>query len=246
MMLRQVVLVLFVIVCGKPLLAQTLPQKKLNDTLYIMAGIEASKQSEGKKALFAQQLKQIQDSGLLYSAVNVKSKAPDFTLKNIKGKTIQLSAEIQKGPVILLWYQGGWNQYCNVTLSYFQAYFSTFKKYGATIVALTPETQEKVTLTKAKNKLTFDIYTDANNTIAKQYGIAYTMSDTLYKEMETQFSLSKFNGNNSAVLPIPAAYVINPNGKIVFAYMDVDFRKRAEPADFLRVLKGMGYPERKP
>lgn len=232
-------------VFSKMLWSQTLPQKKLADTLYLISGIETAKQSETKKALLTQQIRQIQDSGLLYSAINIKSKAPDFTLKNAKGKTIQLTEEIQKGPVLLLWYQGGWNAYCNAALKYFQAYSALFKKYGTIIVGLTPETQEKVALTKSKNKISFDIYTDTGNAVAKKYGIAYTMSDSLHQEMEKEFSLSKYYGNNSATLPLPAAYLIAPSGKVAFAFLHADFRQRAEPSDFLRVITGMGFPERK-
>lgn len=35
-------------------------------------------------------------------------KAPDFTLPNVSGEQVQLSAQLGKGPVVLSFYRGGW------------------------------------------------------------------------------------------------------------------------------------------
>lgn len=222
-----------------------LPKQRLTDTLYLVSGIDAAKQSAVYKQLQAKQVQRIEASSQLAFAVNQKSQAPDFTLKTGKGKTVQLSAALQQGPVIVLWYQGGWSKYCNLTLRYFQAYLGEFKKYGAQILALSPELPEKALATQTKNKLTFDLLYDKDNAVAKQYGIAYTLSDSLKKEYNTLFALDKANGNTGGELPLPATYLVHPNGKVAYAFLNADYRQRVEPNDLLRVLKGMGFPPRK-
>jgi peroxiredoxin len=244
-MIRQALIIIITAFSGVQLFAQTLPQKKLNDTLYLISGIESAKQSAEKKALYAKQTSAIEASGIPYSCLKQKSKAPDFTVKNAKGKVINLLSELEGGPVILIWYQGGWNTYCNVTLRYFQAYFAEFKKYGATIIAFTPEIPEKIAITKTKNKISYELLHDKDNLIAKKYGISFTLLDTVNTDFETRFQLSKFNGNTKGELPLAATYLINTNGKIIYAFIDSDYRKRGEPVDMLRALKGMGYPARK-
>jgi peroxiredoxin len=44
------------------------------------------------------------------------------------------------------------------------------------------------------------------------------------------------NGVDTWELPFPATYVVAKSGKIVSAYVDVDYRNRAEPAEILKSL----------
>ncbi|MBB3181578.1 hypothetical protein [Variovorax sp. Sphag1AA] len=48
------------------------------------------------------------------------------------------------------------------------------------------------------------------------------------------------NGNGQWVLPVPATYVIDTAGKIRFAFIEEDIRKRAEPREVLAAMKSMG------
>jgi peroxiredoxin len=47
------------------------------------------------------------------------------------------------------------------------------------------------------------------------------------------------NGDESWVLPIPATYVIDTDGTIALAYVDVDYRNRLEPAEILTALQSL-------
>ena len=146
---------------------------------------------------------------------------------------------------MILWHQGGWNTYSNVMLIYYQSYLAEYKKYGASIMAITPEVSEKIAITKSKNKITFEVLHDEDNRVAQAFGIKYWLMDTLNIDLEKRFSISAHNGNKQGEFPLSAVYIIHPNGKIVYAYVGADYRLRAEPSDVLRVLKGMGFPEQK-
>lgn len=236
---------LLLVATGSAVSAQSpLPKRKLADTIYLVSGIDAAKQSVRFKQLQAKQVQAIEASGLLVNALNQKSKVPDFTLKNTKGKAIHLFTELQRGPVILLWYQGGWSKYCTLTLRYMEAYQTEFKKYGALLLALTPELPEKALATQTKNKLTFNVLCDNDNHVANQFGIAYTLNDSLRQEYETLYALNKYTGNDKGELPLPATYLVHPNGKVAYTFLNADYRQRVEPSDLLRVLKGMGFPPR--
>jgi len=49
--------------------------------------------------------------------------------------------------------------------------------------------------------------------------------------------LSKVNGNSSWELPLSATYVISSNNKIIFAFVNPDYKKRAEPKDIITALE---------
>jgi len=47
------------------------------------------------------------------------------------------------------------------------------------------------------------------------------------------------NGDDTWVLPIPATYVIDTNGTVVLAFIDIDYPNRLEPAEILSVLQSL-------
>ena len=48
------------------------------------------------------------------------------------------------------------------------------------------------------------------------------------------------NGDESWELPIPATYILDPDGTVLYAAADEDYGNRPEPADVLEALRG-GY-----
>ena len=57
---------------------------------------------------FNEGVQAVATSGAMESALNVGDTAPDFTLPNATGEEVKLSGLLQDGPVILIWYRGGW------------------------------------------------------------------------------------------------------------------------------------------
>jgi len=111
------------------------------------------------------------------------------------------------------------------------------KALGANLIALTPELPDQSMSTAEKFELEFEVLSDIDNHVARNYGIVYKLTDevaALYKE---KFDLLATNGNDSDELPIAATYVINQEGKIIYAFLDADYRNRAEPSAITAALK---------
>lgn len=181
--------------------------------------------------------KKLEDSGILKKAKQKGQSYIDFTLPNVNGGNLKLSEALKKGPVVLTFYRGGWCPYCNIQLKAYQDRLEDFKKRGASLVAISPETMDSSATTVQKNELKFDILFDKNNTVARKYGIVFKIENDL-KAVYEKFGidLEKNQNNKSWELPIPATYVIAPNGEIVYSFLNVDYVKRAEPNDILKAL----------
>ncbi|NIV31324.1 MAG: redoxin domain-containing protein, partial [Anaerolineae bacterium] len=75
--------------------------------------------------------------------LDVGQKAPDFTLPNAFGKSVSLSEYLEKGPVVLTFYRGAWCPYCNLELHALHASLPHFERYGARLIAVTPQKPDK-------------------------------------------------------------------------------------------------------
>ena len=80
---------------------------------------------------------------------------------------------------------------------------------------------------------------DIGNKVAREYGVVYTLTDEVAQIYNDKFSLNKHNGDNSNELPLAVTYIINTNGKIEYAFLDADYRNRAEPSEITAFLKKM-------
>ena len=197
------------------------------------------KAPEDTKKAYAEGLKAVSDSNITSKALQVGDVAPNFTLKNATGDNISLYNELKKGPVVLLWYRGGWCPYCNMTLSYMQKSIPDFKKYDANILALSPEVPDKSMSTKEKNELEFEVLSDIDNKVAHDYKVVYKLTDEVAGLFEENFGLSTYNGNADAELPLAVTYIIGQDKKIKYAYLNSDYRNRAEPQELINFLKNM-------
>jgi peroxiredoxin len=119
-----------------------------------------------------------------------------------------------------------------------QEIHSEVSALGARIVALTPELERYTRNVHKKLNLSFDILTDLHLKTAVQYRLAFVLQGylrALYKSFGN--SLDRFNDESEYRLPLPARYVIDKEGIIRAADVNVDYTIRPEPSETLKVLR---------
>ena len=74
--------------------------------------------------------------------------------------------------------------------------------------------------------------------VAERFGIAFELSDKL-QEIYVGFgnNLAEKNAGDDWRLPVPATFVIAPDGRIAFADVDADYRHRADPEQVIEILE---------
>lgn len=171
--------------------------------------------------------------------IQVGAKAPDFSLKNPYGKTIKLSTLLKKGPVILTFYRGAWCPYCNLQLHQLKQALPQFKKHGASLVAITPQTPDKSLGQFKQDGFPFEVLSDMDYKVIKAYQLLWKVPPELDATYRRAYGLSleAFNGPGRRDLPIPGTFVIDRAGVVRAAFANTDWKKRMEPADILAALQ---------
>lgn len=177
-------------------------------------------------------------SGIERTALQVGQRAPQLHLPNAKGESVDLAQLWQQGPLIVVFYRGGWCPYCNLELRAWQQLLPQVKAQGAQLIAISPQTPDNSLSTREKNELAFEVLSDSSLQAAEGFGIAFDMPQELIDLYSSVgHDLPKTNGNGRWALPVPATYVIDRGGIIQYASIDADYRNRAEPADVLATVK---------
>jgi len=176
-------------------------------------------------------------SGIEADALQVGAQAPDLTLPDALGRPVRLATLWQRGPLVLVFYRGGWCPYCNLALRAWQQQLPALRHLGAELAAVSPQTPDNALTTVEKQALAFPVLSDSGLQAATAFGIGFELPPeliALYGSVGND--LPQLNGNGRWVLPLPATYVVGRDGRIVFAHVEADYRQRAEPADVLAAV----------
>lgn len=154
--------------------------------------------------------------------------APMFTATDNSGKTIDLKNILKDHKsVVLFFYRGQWCPYCNKYIQRLQDSLQLLTAKDAYVIGITPETGENINKTINKTHASFSMVQDKGYKIMKRYDVNYVMDTKLFSAYKANgVDIESNNGNDDHVLPVPATYIIDKNGKLVYVHFDKDFRNR--------------------
>lgn len=215
-------------------------QKALDD-MKAMSSAKKSKSSitEADREIMKQATKNLKKL-MPKPGLKVGEKAPNFKLKNAFGHTVQLSDELKKGPVVLIFYRGAWCPYCNLHLNVLQRNMDKFNKYGARLLAISPQTPDRSAEQVKKDGFAFEVLSDLDSQVMKDYELYFELEPDLLKVYEKfDLNLENYNGVGRNVLPVPGAFIIDQKGIVRAAKAQVDYKERMEPAEIIQALKAI-------
>jgi peroxiredoxin len=128
--------------------------------------------------------------------------------------------------------------YCNLELQALEAAKPEFKKRGASLVAISPQTPPNSRKSVRQNRLTFPILSDTKGEVGAAFGLRFRLPDyliELYKGLKND--LPAFNGDPSWTLPMSSRYVIGQDGTILYAEVNPDYTRRPDPEDVIPALE---------
>lgn len=175
------------------------------------------------------------------SGLKVGDEAPQIISADIEGNEFNLKEKLKTGPVIIIFYRGGWCPYCNLQLRNLQAELvPELKKVKASMVAISVDLVKESVKTAKNENLEMFVISDPSATLIKSYKVINQLSLELVKKYKKNYSIDveKSSGEKHHIIAIPSVFVVDPkDGRISFAYSNEDYKTRAKNKDILENLK---------
>jgi peroxiredoxin len=166
--------------------------------------------------------------------IAVGTDAPDAHLLDLDGKEVTLHAIVAGKPAVLIFYRGSWCPYCNAHLSDLVTVEEKLRSLGYQIIAISPDRPDELNRMTTKDHLNYLLFSDPQAEAMKNFGVAYRVDAAAianYKKFNVD--LERSSGQTHHILPVPAVFIIDRTGKIVFVHADPDYKVRMTGAEVL-------------
>jgi peroxiredoxin len=189
------------------------------------------------QAIHARAVAELRQQHLAANILSVGSKIPELQLQDHDGKNVSSPDLLAKGHLVLCFIRGRWCPFCVGQMEAMNLILPQVEQAGATFAAISPQTVKQTFFMRDQHKLRFPLLSDAENRVARQFGLTYRVPDEQKTVYQRAFvNLPFVNGNESWELPIPATYIIDRNGSVLYASANEDYTDRPEPEDIVRFL----------
>ena len=170
--------------------------------------------------------------------LTVGTQVPELTFTLADGSTQTLKDLYTAQPIVVFFYRGYWCPVCNKHLSALTKQVEAIESKGVKLVAITPETYENVEKTREQTGANFTIVSDPDNNAMIAFDVNFNVTETYQKMIQDHLkaSIKMTNGATEAVLPVPATYIIDTTGKIVYRQFNPNYKDRASVDDILANL----------
>jgi peroxiredoxin len=190
------------------------------------------------QAIHARAVAELKQQRLAANILPVGAKIPEFRLQDHDSKIVSSSELLSKGRLVLCFIRGRWCPFCVGHMEAMNLVLPEIEQAGATLAAVSPQTVKQSFFMRDQHKLRFPLLSDVGNGVARQFGLAYRVTDEQRAVYQRAFvNLPFVNGDDSWELPIPATYVIDRDGTVLYAYANEDYTERPEPEDIVRFLQ---------
>ncbi|WP_417897227.1 peroxiredoxin-like family protein [Bacillus haimaensis] len=184
-----------------------------------------------------QMIEELQKTGIA-SGKQPGEKAVDFKLTDALGRDVILFEELAKGPVVLVFYRGGWCPFCNMQLKSYQQKLPEIQAIGAQLIAISPQKPDHSLSLQEKEGLEFQVLSDSKGLVTAKYNLLFDVPQGVKEVMEgIGLDLAEYNNNSKWVLPVPATFMIDESAIIRCSYVNPNFMQRQSPEEILRELK---------
>jgi len=180
-------------------------------------------------------------SGAMNKILKTGEIAPSFNLKNQKGEMISSTELLDRSPLVVSFYRGGWCPYCVEEVKVLNSVYGQIQETGADLVVISPQSFSRTEKQASEIHLQYSMLVDEDNKVGKAFGLVYEMPQDLKDLYWNKFknNIQETNEGSAWELPIPARFVIGKGGEILDVQADPDYRYRPEPIETVNFLRGL-------
>jgi peroxiredoxin len=189
---------------------------------------------------YDQMVRGLAESGAAAAVPAAGARLPDLALPDSRGRWTRIGDLLNDGPLVLSVQRGGWCPYCRAEMAAWRRALPELRDAGGRLALMTPETGGRAERLRETIGPEPVILCDVDHGAAMTLGLTVPLPQELRRRYrEAGLDLDRLTGGAGGFVPIPATFLIDGGGIVRFVHADVDFRKRAEPAEVIAAARAL-------
>jgi peroxiredoxin len=171
--------------------------------------------------------------------VKVGDRVEPLSVPEVGGNIVELDSLLEKGPTVLIFFRFAGCPACNIALPYYQRQLlPRLQTLGASLLALSPQSPDRLLDIKQRHGLDFLIASDLDNELGRRFNILYTYDEASQQAAVARGSpIGDVTGTGTWELPMPTVLVIDRDRVVRFADVSPDWLVRTEAEPIIEAVR---------
>ena len=204
----------------------------LSQTLLELSRRHMAELPSHERADFADELDRLRMMRVAEDGLGVGDPLPDFALEDGAGRVWTSSELLDRGPLVLALFRGGWCPYCDITMLALEDARPAIETLGATAVGVMPGGRSEVAAAAAKRGVRFPLLADPAN----GFDALADVGDAVVPVVDLRRQVASAHGAAAAQPPCVLTML---EGSLAGILVDQVLRIEDVPVDRLESIEGV-------
>jgi peroxiredoxin len=200
-------------------------------------------QASGERRMMKQyQFTSTERLGTLPEGVGIPAgePAPDAAVKDAEGHQVRLRDLSKDGPILLVFYRGGWCPFCNFQIRELTTAYPEYQRRGIRPVAVSVDLVEESARTQATYTIPFPVLSDPDLAAHRAFRVVHQADDAEVARLKgSGMDLEHSSGRTHHMIAVPSLFVIDREGIVRWAHADPDYKVRPSTEQILAAIAAL-------
>ena len=165
-------------------------------------------------------------------------KVPAFQATTVEGRPFSNADLLAGGPVLVIFYRGGWCPYCSAHVRQMTDAIAQFTELGVTPVMVSVDRVEGAVVTRRAYDVPFPLVSDPALSMHKAFGVAFALDDAMVAKLQGYgMDIEAWSGVDHHNLAVPSCFLVTADNTVAFSHADTDYTTRPTAAQLAQVVK---------
>jgi peroxiredoxin len=175
--------------------------------------------------------------------IPVGEPAPDAVLRDAEGREVRLRDLVVTGPILLVFYRGGWCPFCNFQVREMTEAYPELERRRVKPVVVSVDRVDEAARTQATYTIPFPVLSDPDVVAHRAYRVAHHAGEAEVAKLRGfGIDLERASGRDHHVIAIPSVFIIDREGIVRWAHADRDYKVRPSALQLLAVIDSLHLP----
>jgi len=162
---------------------------------------------------------------------------PPFSVQTAAGEAMTLSRLLERAPLLIVFYRGGWCPYCNVQIRQLTKAYPEFRERGVEPVLISVDRPSAAALAERSFEIPFPVLSDPDLAAHEAFDVVLEIDAATRKRYaEFGIDLEKWSGRKHHKIARTSAFLIARDGRVEWAHVSDDYKTRPSPEQLLAVI----------